>query len=99
MRKDDIIKRVSDITGIPRTDVLLTIECLFQEVRNTLAEGDSVYFRGFGSFVIKRRNERTAQNIRAKTKVRVPAHYIPNFLPAKILMEQVRELPVKEEKK
>lgn len=99
MRKYDVIVKVSKLTGIPKTDVLITLEAFFQEVKNSVKDGESVYVRGFGSFVAKKRNKRMAQNILKKERVVVPAHYIPAFLPAKVFADLVRELPVTDEEK
>ena len=55
MRKADLVSIISDKTGVPKVDVLVSLETFFKEVKATLAKGENVYIRGFGSFVIKRR--------------------------------------------
>ena len=55
MRKAELVNTISDRTGIPKVDVLVSLETFFNEVKDSLANGENVYIRGFGSFVIKKR--------------------------------------------
>lgn len=58
-------------------------------IKDSLANGDNVYLRGFGSFIVKQRAEKTARNIGKNTTLIVPAHNIPAFKPADSFKEQV----------
>ena len=60
-------------------------------VKGSLVEGENVYLRGFGSFILKRRAEKTARNISKNTTLVVPAHDIPAFKPAKVFMQGVKK--------
>ena len=60
MRKADLINKISEKTGIPKVDVLVTLETMFKEIKSTLAEGENLYIRGFGSFIIKSALPRSA---------------------------------------
>ena len=53
--------------------------------------GNDVFLRGFGSFIIKRRAEKTARNISKNTTIKIPAHNIPAFKPAKSFVNAVKE--------
>ena len=53
MRKADLVAKIAEKTGIAKVDVLVTLEALFKEVKDTLSEGENVYVRGFGSFIVK----------------------------------------------
>jgi DNA-binding protein HU-beta len=56
-----------------------------------------VYLRGFGSFVIKTRAEKTGRNISKNVAIKIPAHNIPSFKPAKIFVQGVKsKVPVSE---
>ena len=90
MTKADIVTRISDKTGMERADVQATVEAFMKEVRNSLETGDNVYLRGFGSFVIKKRAEKTGRNISKNTTIKIPAHNIPAFKPAKVFVEGVK---------
>ena len=91
MRKADLVARIADKTGIAKVDVLVTLEALFKEVKESLAEGENVYVRGFGSFVVKKRAKKIGRHIKKNEAIEIPEHYIPSFKPAKIFVEQVKD--------
>ncbi len=91
MRKVDIVSKIADVTGVPKTDVLITLEAFFKEVKNQVKAGESVYVRGFGSFVPKLRKQKIGRIITRNETVVIPAHYIPAFKPAKIFLDQVKK--------
>ncbi len=76
---------------MPKVDVLVTLEYFFTEVKNALADGENVYIRGFGSFVIKKRAKKIGRHIKKNIAIEIPEHYIPSFKPAKIFVDQVKE--------
>ena len=53
-------------------------------------KGDNVYLRGFGSFIVKKRAEKTARNISKNTTIIIPEHFIPAFKPAKTFASKVK---------
>ena len=104
MRKADLIGKISEKTGIPKVDVLVTLETMFKEVKATLANGENLYIRGFGSFIIKKRAAKIGRNIKKNIAVSIPEHFIPAFKPAKEFVQAVKTShnikeapPVKEE--
>jgi DNA-binding protein HU-beta len=90
MTKADIVNNISDQLGIDKTDVQATVEKFMSEIKNSLENGENVYLRGFGSFIIKTRAEKTGRNISKNTAVKIPAHNIPAFKPAKIFVNGVK---------
>ncbi|MFG6386141.1 MAG: integration host factor subunit beta [Muribaculaceae bacterium] len=90
MTKAEIVNEIAKSTGIDKPAVLETIEKFMQVVKESLAEGENVYLRGFGSFIIKVRSEKTARNISKNTTIVIPEHRIPAFKPAKVFMEDVK---------
>jgi DNA-binding protein HU-beta len=90
MTKADIVAKISDKLGMEKGDVQATVETFMSEVKNTLEGGDNVYLRGFGSFIVKKRAEKTGRNISKNTTIKIPAHNIPAFKPAKIFVEGVK---------
>lgn len=90
MRKADLVTAISEKTGVPKVDVLVTLETFFKEVKNTLSDGENVYIRGFGSFVIKKRAKKIGRHIKKNVAIEIPEHYIPSFKPAKVFVEQVK---------
>ena len=90
MTKAEIVSIISDGSGIEKTDVLATVEAFMEEVKKSLEKGDNVYLRGFGSFIIKTRAEKTGRNISKNTTIKIPAHNIHAFKPAKVFVEGVK---------
>ena len=91
MRKADLVNIIAEKTGVPKVDVLVTLEAFFAEVKDTLATGENVYVRGFGSFHIKKRAKKVGRNIKENKSIVIPEHYIPAFKPAKVFTMQVKE--------
>lgn len=91
MTKADLVNEVSKNTGIEKQAVQKTIEAFMDSVRNALTEGNNVYLRGFGSFIVKKRAEKTARNISKNTTIIIPEHYIPAFKPAKAFVNKVKD--------
>ena len=85
MTKADIVSEISKSTGIDKQTVLASVESFMDIVKSSLAQGENVYLRGFGSFVIKKRAQKTARNISKNTTIIIPEHNIPSFKPAKEL--------------
>lgn len=94
MRKADLVNEIADKTGVPKVDVLVTLEQFFKEVKGSLEEGENVYVRGFGSFVVKKRAKKIGRNIQENTAIEIPAHYIPDFRPSKDFKERVRAIEI-----
>ena len=91
MRKADLVAAIAEKTGVQKVDVLVTLETFFKEVKSSLAEGENVYIRGFGSFVIKKRAEKVGRHIKRNEAIVIPEHFIPAFKPAKVFVEQVKD--------
>lgn len=90
MRKADLVNIITEKTGVPKVDVLVTLEMFFKEVKNSLSGGENVYVRGFGSFIIKKRAKKIGRHIKKNKSIEIPEHYIPSFKPAKIFVDQVK---------
>ncbi|MEY3599786.1 MAG: DNA-binding protein [Bacteroidota bacterium] len=90
MTKADIVTKISEKLGIEKGDVQATVEAFMEEVKLSLEAGEDVFLRGFGSFIIKTRAEKTGRNISKNTTIKIPAHNIPSFKPAKVFVEGVK---------
>ncbi|MBV9961354.1 MAG: integration host factor subunit beta [Parafilimonas sp.] len=93
MRKSDLINNISDKTGIPKVDVLVTVETLIKEIKGNIAKGENIYIRGFGSFITKKRAAKIGRNIKKNVAVHIPEHYIPAFKPSKEFVNEVKQMP------
>ena len=90
MTKAEIVANISEKSRIEQGDVLRVVEDLMTEVKDSLNQGNNVYLRGFGSFIVKKRAEKTGRNISKNTTIKIPAHNIPAFKPAKVFVESVK---------
>lgn len=99
MRKADLINKISDKTGIPKVDVLVTLETMFKEIKSSLASGENLYVRGFGSFIVKKRAAKIGRNIKKNIAVAIPEHFIPAFKPSKEFMKDIKNADIKIEPK
>ena len=91
MTKADIVNEVAKATGIEKTTVQTVLEASMDSMKDSLAKGQPVYLRGFGSFIIKHRAEKAARNITRNTTMTIPAHDIPAFKPAKVFVASVKK--------
>jgi DNA-binding protein HU-beta len=90
MRKADVVSSIAEKTGIPKVDILVALETFFKEVKTSLIEGEPVYVRGFGSFILKKRAAKIGRNIKKGVAVQIPEHFIPAFKPAREFMHAVK---------
>lgn len=91
MTKADIIAEVSEQTGMSKKEVAAVVESFMECVKASLLEKkENVYLRGFGSFIIKHRAEKTARNISKNTTITIAAHDLPSFKPAKSFMDDMK---------
>ena len=90
MTKEEIVNDIAKETGIQKETVSTVVEAFMESVKNSLAKGNPVYLRGFGSFIIKHRAEKAARNITKNTTMTIPAHNIPAFKPAKVFVSTVK---------
>ena len=90
MTKAEIISKISEKTGIEKVTTLAVVESLMAEIKDSIKENESVYLRGFGTFLAKKRKEKTGRNISKNTTIIIPAHHIPFFKPSKVFKKEVK---------
>ena len=90
MTKAEVVKEVSKSTGIEATTVLAVVEGFMEAVKGSLAKDNNVYLRGFGTFEVKTRAQKTARNITKNTTVIIPEHKVPTFKPCAEFKGQVK---------
>lgn len=90
MTKADIVADIAEGTGLERAEALIAVEAFMKSVKQSLAKGQNVYLRGFGSFIVKERAEKTGRNISKNTTIIIPAHNIPAFKPSKTFVDEVK---------
>ncbi|HOX81871.1 MAG TPA: HU family DNA-binding protein [Chryseolinea sp.] len=90
MTKADIINEIAEKTGVDKADVTASVEAFFSVVKNSMASGNNLYIRGFGSFINKKRKKKIARNISRNTALVIEEHYVPSFKPAKIFVNKIK---------
>ena len=90
MTKADIVNEVAKATGMEKIAAQNVVEAFMESVKNSLAKDEDVFLRGFGSFITKKRAQKTARNISQGKTIVIPEHYIPAFKPAKVFMNKVK---------
>ena len=90
MTKQDIVNQISKKTGIDKVTALAVVEAFMEQVKDSLGANENVYLRGFGSFILKKRAQKTARNITQNTTMIIPEPNIPAFKPAKVFFDAVK---------
>lgn len=90
MTKAEIVNEIVTQIGLDKVVVLGVVEATMETIKSSMAKGENIYLRGFGTFLIKKRAEKTARNITKGTVIKVPAHHIPTFKPAKEFLLTVK---------
>ncbi len=91
MTKAELIKKVAEQINLTKKQTEVIVNTVFHSITDSLAGGDKVELRGFGSFRIRERNPRIGRNPKSGEKVEVPAKKVPFFKAGKELREQVDE--------
>ena len=91
MTKADIVQKIAEKTGIQKEQVEKIMEAFFVTIKDSMENGENIYFRGFGSFTNKKRAAKTARNISKNTTIIILAHVIPHFKPSDDFVNQVKE--------
>jgi DNA-binding protein HU-beta len=89
MTKAELISLIAKNTGVEKAEVLSVVTAYMETIKKSLEDGENVYLRGFGSFIIKKRAEKKARNISKNTTITIPEHNIPSFKPAKVFLKAI----------
>ena len=90
MTKADIVSEIAKKTGVEKNQIQTIVEAFMDSVKAAMAEGQNVYLRGFGSFIIKKRAMKVARNISKNTTITIPEHNIPAFKPSKSFSNEIQ---------
>ena len=91
MTKQEVVSEIAVKTGVDKQDALKCVEAFMEVVKGSLINGENVYLRGFGSFILKKRAQKTARNISKNETITIKAHNIPAFKPCKDFVEAVKK--------
>ena len=90
MTKSDLVADIAQKTGIEKMAIMAVVEEFMAVVKSTLAQGENVYLRGFGTFEVIERKEKTGRNITKGESIVIPAHNIPKFKPSQEFKDALR---------
>jgi DNA-binding protein HU-beta len=90
MTKDDIINKITEKTDMPKNTVSSIVETFILSVKDSMAEGNNIYIRGFGSFVNVKKARKVGRNISQNTLVIIDEHYAPKFKPAREFVTKIK---------
>lgn len=90
MTKAELVSEISKNTGVDKDTALVVVEAFMKGIKDSMIGGENVYLRGFGSFIIKERAEKTARNISKQTTIIIPKRRIPAFKPSKMFSGEIK---------
>lgn len=90
MTKAEVVESIANKENIEKAIVQKVVEQFMTTVKTSLMQNKNVYLRGFGSFVVKTRAQKTGRNILKNTTLVIPAHNIPAFKPAKTFTNAIK---------
>lgn len=90
MTKAEIVKEISKSTGIEPRTVSAVVEGFMEAVKGSMAKDENIYLRGFGTFAVQTRAQKTARNITKNTTVIIPEHKVPTFKPCSDFKNMVK---------
>jgi integration host factor subunit beta len=90
MTKSELINRLAELqTHLAHLDVELGVKSILEQMSSSLATGERIEVRGFGSFSLHHRAPRMGRNPKTGEAVALPGKYVPHFKPGKALRERV----------
>ena len=90
MTKAEIVQEIVNKTGLEKVVVQATVEAFMTSMKQSMTQGENIYLRGFGTFLLKKRAAKIGRNISKGTSVSIAAHMIPAFKPAKEFVTEVK---------
>ena len=91
MNKSELIETMARKIDVPVRDAAATIHTIIETLSDTLAKGESIEIRGFGSFVVKEYKSYTGRNPKTGEKIKVRPKKLPFFKVGKELRDQVNK--------
>ena len=92
MTKKEIVKTISDETGLNQQQIKKIVQKTFDSIITTLVEEGRIELRNFGVFQVRPRAARKARNPRTGRQVEVPEKFVVSFKPGKIMEERVNSI-------
>ncbi len=89
MNKNDLIQKLSEHTGLAKTDAAKAVDGVFELIAGALKEGDEVRLTGFGIFVVSTRAGGKGRNPQTGEEITIKPSKSPRFRPGKQLKDSL----------
>ncbi len=90
MTKAEIVNEIATKTGIEKVAIQAIVESFMEAMKTSMVNGENIYLRGFGTFLLKKRAEKLGRIISKNTAIVVPAHTVPAYKPSKEFANAVK---------
>lgn len=94
MTKADLVRMIFEKVGLPKVEAQKIVETIFETIKQTLSEGESVKISGFGTFNVKRKRERRGRNPQTGDELQITARKVVVFKPSNIVKDIVKRVNV-----
>jgi len=89
MNKNDLVSKVSDETGLSKSDSAKAVDSVIETITSELKSGGDVWLVGFGTFLVTKRKATTGRNPQTGAEIKIPAANVPKFRAGKSLKESL----------
>ena len=89
MNKNDLVSKVSDETGLSKSDSAKAVDSVIETITSELKSGGDVSLVGFGTFLVTKRKATTGRNPQTGAEIKIPAANVPKFRAGKSLKESL----------
>lgn len=89
MNKNDLVNKISDDTGLSKSDSAKAVDAVIDTITSTLKSGGDVRLVGFGTFLVSKRKATTGRNPQTGASINIPAANVPKFRPGKSLKQSL----------
>ena len=98
MTKADIINIIAEGTGLTKVETSAVVDGFIASLSYALKNGESVEFRGFGTFKVVDRKARKGRNPRTGEEIQIPQRKVPVFRSSKDFRNYINEPDKKDSK-
>jgi len=89
MNKNDLVSKVSEDTGLSKSDSAKAVDSVIETITSELKNGGDVRLVGFGTFLVTKRKATTGRNPQTGAEIKIPAANVPKFRAGKSLKESL----------
>lgn len=91
MTKADIVERIHSSTGMTQKESMEMVEAVFSIMKSTLETGETLKISGFGSFIVKQKNDRRGRNPQTGETITIDARRVLTFKPSTALRDAINK--------